>query len=181
MKNVWISLIACFMLMTTWFAFPSTSEACSCVQPPPPEEELAHSKAVFRGKVLRVERVKVPLNEDFPSEVNVVTFEVNRIWKGPLDSQLLVYTELDSASCGYSFSVGREYVVYAQGEEDLTTSICSRTADVKTADLTALGDGKAPAKTVTIEENNSFSFLKMSIGAGLLLGVILLFLKRRVS
>ncbi len=55
-----------------------------------------------------------------------------------------VNTEKDSTTCGYAFSIGNAYLVYAHGEKDnLQVSLCSRTqrlVDVRSEELAALGE-----------------------------------------
>jgi hypothetical protein len=71
---------------------------------------------------------------------------VDRIWKGAHCGTVTVQTASDSAACGYSFEVGRTYLVYAFKEGGLSTNICTRTRVIEEAseDLAALG---APEKT----------------------------------
>jgi hypothetical protein len=73
-----------------------------------------------------------------------VTFRVNTVWKGPQHTTLTVTTAQDSASCGYGFKGGENYLVYAGGfEDDLQVNLCSRTQLLSGAqeDLVALGEG----------------------------------------
>jgi hypothetical protein len=59
---------------------------------------------------------------------------------------VVVYTGWGGGDCGYEFQVGSSYLVYAGGQTDLGTSICSRTADLghAQADLAVLGPGTVP-------------------------------------
>jgi len=118
------------------FAIQQTAFACSCVPPPPPVEALEQSDAVFSGKVLKVER-------DESGFGKIVTLRMLRSWKGIQARTVRISTADNSAACGYGFEVGRKYLVYAHGEEELHTNICTRTRRLENAgdDLDALGPG----------------------------------------
>ena len=126
---------------------PNRAFACSCVPPGSPSEELARSTAVFSGKVIDV--VEVPIDSGdfglFP--MFEVTVKVSRVWKGPLRRTLVITTPMSSASCGYHFEEGQEYLIYVDEFEDrLTVFLCSRTQLLSAADedLSVLGAGKVP-------------------------------------
>lgn len=117
----------------------SLAIACSCL-PRTPQQTFESSQAVFAGQVVQVNQ---PGNRE---EVRV-SFKVSRVWKGNLTPQLQVGTSSSSASCGYNFQKGEEYLVYASSEESkLKTGLCSGTKPLSTAqaDLAALGEGKTP-------------------------------------
>jgi hypothetical protein len=71
---------------------------------------------------------------------------VDRAWKGVNKGTARVFTSSQSAACGYRFSKGHTYLVYASGNSRgrLSTNICSRTKRLKDAreDLDQLGAGK---------------------------------------
>ncbi len=76
------------------------------------------------------------------------TFAVTRVWKGINQPTVVVVTPASSASCGFAFVQGQEYLVYASEiEGQLQTILCSRTALITMAgeDLAALGAGSAPS------------------------------------
>ncbi|WP_235973639.1 hypothetical protein [Peribacillus faecalis] len=133
---------------------PSTSYACSCAEPGPVEEELERSAAVFRGEVKAV--VDEKAGNAFQSSADRIAYiiKVDKIWKGIQETEVVVYSERDSASCGFNFAEGQEYLIYAnQSGDELHVIICSRTADLFSAeeDLSILGEGEKPTKSVTIE------------------------------
>ena len=113
---------------------------CKCAPPPPPQKALTGATAVFSGKVLKIERAA-------PQRYSV-TFKVGAIYKGVKTTKVDVATATNSAACGVNFTVGKSYLVYCYGKDDLATNICTRTKPLKQAkeDLKALGKGKAPAK-----------------------------------
>jgi hypothetical protein len=76
-----------------------------------------------------------------------VLFEVTNTWKGVNETQVRVYTATNSASCGFNFNLGDEYLVYASGDKSrLITGLCDRTTHISKAakDLDVLGEGLQP-------------------------------------
>jgi hypothetical protein len=111
--------------------------ACSCVQPAPPLQARDQSQTVFAGAVAAVEPGKDGL---------LVTFDVAQSWKGPVGPRLTLATSGSSASCGFEFVPGEEYLVYGYAQDgQLHTGLCTRTAPLANAgdDLAALGPGVA--------------------------------------
>ena len=81
-----------------------------------------------------------------PREVTVPTiyvqFRVLTVWKGVEEPLLWVRTNLDSRACGYDFTIGRSYLVYAtESSGSLWTGVCGRTEAESHAkeDIDALG------------------------------------------
>lgn len=123
-KYLYISLALAMFL----FASAERSFACSCVFSAEPvkkqvEEAFLSSEAVFSGEVVEIN--ESPTNKyDF-----IVKFKVAQVWKGEAVTEMTINTSKDSAMCGYSFEVGKKYLVYANGKQDrLATSNCSRTS-----------------------------------------------------
>jgi hypothetical protein len=86
-----------------------------------------------------------------------VTLRGSAVWKGP-EQQIVRFTTpvADGISCAHPFEEGREYLVYANGEQDLRVGGCSETKQLSgaDADLALLGnsgekpkDGGAPSDT----------------------------------
>jgi hypothetical protein len=125
---------------------PPASPRCSCIPPVPPREALGQADAVFAGRVVSVTERREG-GPAFPGrpylEVRIVP---ERRWKGAAGDTVTVATSDNSASCGYAFEQGRDYLVYAGGEDALRVFICSRTRPLADAaeDVAALG---APATT----------------------------------
>lgn len=133
---------------------PGRAFACSCVPSPPPAEAAGQSQAVFSGTVVTV-GTQPAGQAGMPV---LVTFDLKETWKGPNGPQLTLGTSGSSASCGYEFVTGEEYLVYATIQDgQLTTSLCSRTAPLADAgvDLAALGPGTAPNTGVTGPEGGA--------------------------
>jgi hypothetical protein len=127
---------------------PCVAFACSCLPSPSVAASLSESAAVFSGTVTKVEG---PQGQNINSADPVtVTFAVQKVWKGAAEAQLIVTTARDSASCGYNFELGQDYLVYANqndgGGPALSVNLCSRTTILPQAasDLAALGEGQTP-------------------------------------
>ena len=121
--------------------------ACSCAEPGTPSAELASSSAVFAGRV--VSREVFPIYEDLISTADptLIEFDVSVVWKGTIGRTMYVTTVAGSVSCGYRFTRGAEYIVYASPGGEQTVSRCSRTRllDDAEEDLAELGEGHPPA------------------------------------
>jgi hypothetical protein len=137
------SLMLLLIFIGTFTVGARVALACTCVPPPSPTEAREDAAAVFSGKVVQIKRHKPA--EDIFGGVEVV-FRVDRAWKGVNKGTARVFTSSQSAACGYRFSKGHTYLVYASGNSRgrLSTSICSRTKRLKDAreDLDALAAGK---------------------------------------
>lgn len=115
------------------------SYACSCAQRSP-EERFDSADAVFAGQVVDKNQI--------PNGYNVV-FNVYRYWKGlsENDKVVAVWTVSSSASCGYEFQEGEEYLAYASnGGGSLEVGLCGGTQPLAGADneLAILGAGTVP-------------------------------------
>jgi hypothetical protein len=139
------------------FAGPQPAWACSCMMPPQPPQSFADAAAVFSGRVTGISNpVQLPLVPQIlntwaswtgsPAPYNFydrqVTFAVSDSWKGVESTTVTVETGQGGADCGYVFSTGQQYVVYAHSFQGaaLQTNICTRTAALSNAaaDLTYL-------------------------------------------
>ena len=125
---------------------------------------------MFAGKVVRL---YIPPRRSIGSADPVnVTFRVDAVWKGPMQNILRVTTAREGISCGYSFEMGVEYLVYARGiATELRVSKCSRTQQLPASDedLVALGEGIAPP--------DSPPFLRMLGLGAILAGLIFMVIK----
>ena len=135
-KFIYIS----FALVIFLFAAAEKSYACSCMVSADPvkkqiQEAFTSSDAVFSGEVIEI--------KDVPDEYKVVVkFKVVKSWKSAAGKEITVSTMRDSAMCGYSFEMGKTYLVYGSGsKESFSTTNCSRTAM-----YSANGDAKYFAK-----------------------------------
>ena len=103
--------------------------ACSCF----PQEDIsiekqvkdAYQKAssVFVGEVVQI--IKKP-------DVYSVRFRVEKTWNKTFQKEIIVSTAKESSLCGYTFEVGKKYLVFAsENNNNLMTNICTRTASVQ--------------------------------------------------
>ena len=139
MKRLMLSLF----FIATSIVGAEVAHGCTCVPPQSPAEERERAAAVFSGKVNQIKKTKAA--DDIFGGVEVV-FRVDKAWKGARKRTVSVFTSSQSAACGYSFSNGLTYLVYASADSSgrLSTNICSRTKRLKDAreDLDELGTGK---------------------------------------
>jgi hypothetical protein len=137
--------------------------ACSCATPGSPDEAMRNAQAVFTGTVTKITPTSrlnfsdlvrdwlrfSPAMYGLPDALTV-SLAVSGSWKGVTTTPVVVGTGFGGGDCGYSFTTGQAYLVYAYGSGDsLTTHICSRTAEVSQAatDLAYLQN--QPALSVT--------------------------------
>ena len=195
MKKKWIHIITSFVMVVSltllFFNYsPSTSYACSCAVPESVKVELEKSSAVFSGKVLGILDKKKFNSIQSSGDELAVLFEVDEAWKGINQTQVIVYTSRDSASCGFEFT-SNEYLVYANKYDgELRVSLCSRTTLLSLAqeDLNELSLGDKPTEEVKIELNDaekesvfSANFIIISSSIFVLLIVAAIYIIRRVE
>ncbi len=132
---------------------PAQVQACSCVEPGTPSEELEKFSAVFAGRVVSVQHSFDPDAGSVVREAEdrtTVGFEVSAVWKGTVHEDMYITTPPTGGSCGFTFVEGEEYIVYGHDSNyddgGYTVGICSRTAllGLAQADLDAFGEGQAP-------------------------------------
>lgn len=151
----WLQIVILITISSILFIVqPQSSYACSCAQISSVEDALHMKTAVFSGKVVKVnenEKGKKVISSADPVEI---TLEVDRVWKGEVGRSQIVYTAIGEESCGFTFQMGNEYVVYAHsktsnGNEQLETHLCDRTGLLAAAsdDLEILGEGMLPSNT----------------------------------
>ncbi len=140
------------MLSFVWFLGSAGQVfACKCAVPGSPTEEIEKFAAVFAGKVFLIQHSYDPEGKSVTREDrSTIGFAVSTVWKGAVHEIMYITTPPTGGSCGYTFTEGEEYIVYASdshyGDDSYTASICSRTALLSAAqtDIDALGEGSAP-------------------------------------
>ena len=93
---------------------PPIRAYAQCIEFDRPAKLFALSDLVFVGTVLTSEPTGV---EGDHVIVSIATFRLERSWKGRLDREVRVGSDL-------SFEVGRKYVVFAAGKPLSTTILC---------------------------------------------------------
>jgi hypothetical protein len=87
--------------------------ACECFAVDPAKAPLGKYRAIFAGTVQSVKEVDVS-SAGSSFRLKLVSFRVERVWKGARGVQRTVYTGLGGADCGIDFQPGRRYVVTAE-------------------------------------------------------------------
>jgi hypothetical protein len=161
---------------------PDCASACSCAAlPGTPQEILSRSKAVFSGEVVEFDKPPPATTMIEGTMMSMMggggpeataTLRVSEVWKGPRQQTMTVTTEADSGmGCGYPFEEGREYLVYATGN-DPSVGLCSETKPLSEADadLEALGEGQKPEDVGVLSDTSGGLSAPAGVGlAGLAL------------
>lgn len=125
-------------------ALPQLASACSCVALQP-AEYLQQADAVFTGTVEAID-IRQPPGGSLLDRTYRARVRVERIYKGNVGQSAVVETGEGGGLCGFSFTVGRTYLVYAKGTANnaLTTNLCAGTTDLANASshLASLGEGR---------------------------------------
>ena len=134
---------------------------CMCGDKPTVAEARRAARIVFLGKVIASEYELVAANRNAKEAREELTarFRVERVWKGNLEREVVLFTEqyqapdfsISVVNCAYQFIVGKRYVIYAgfsSSDQKPRALYCSRTSEVEKAreDLRLLGRGKKPRK-----------------------------------
>ncbi len=184
-----LTILAVVMMAFANFVVSTTPVfACSCIAPPPPQEAREQSAAVFAGTVTNID---APQGEIISSADPVgITFDVTDVWKGEVSETQTITTPRDSASCGYAFEMGMDYLVYAyEGEDGLQTNLCSRTTllTAEVEDLDALGDSSR-SEIGGADSSTTSNLLPTALLAGLaglailaLVAVVVIFSRRNTT
>lgn len=127
-------------------AIPS-ARACSCAERSF-EELAAAADAIFEARVGSIE----------PGEAGAlrVRLDVVQTWRDADSEQVEVRTAASPATCGYSFEIGRSYLVLASRSEDgLRVSLCGGTRPMEDAsdERLSLGSGVIPVDVVDEPES----------------------------
>lgn len=124
-------------------SIPRLAAACSCTNNLTLQQEFDYASVVFSGRVLAI--------EPDPFGTLVVVLAPLQRWKGPLWSPQRIVTGVDPGVCGFPFTVGEDYLVFANGGSYGVaghaefTHLCSRT--ILLADCTYLSQLPPPLAT----------------------------------
>ena len=152
-----IKLLTVFLLIFPFVVNLSatSSYACSCIQPGTAVEEMEKSDFVFSGKVLDIQDQNANAYSQSSADLLEAQFKVSNTWKGVNETEVLVHTERESASCGFNFIIDEEYLVFGnENDGKIRVSLCSKTAVLSdaAAELKELGEGQKPSEVVNIKE-----------------------------
>ena len=151
MKKLFLLL---FVVGSLLFINTPLVNACSCIVPDSQLDLLEISDAVFLGRVLDIDR-------KFEGYGYSVKFEVEKYWKGIFENNVIIGTGFGGGDCGYRFENGEDYLVYAYGDNTLSTNSCSRTKLLASAqdDLRELGEGNLPTNSGSNYVPQIFNFV----------------------
>jgi hypothetical protein len=114
--------------------------ACQCMRIGEACQAAWTSDAVFVGRVINIS--SFIQHEDFGAfRQNRVTLAVTETFNGPTSKSFEIVTGMGNGDCGFPFTKGQDYLVYASKEAGKwSSSICSRTQrlDHATSDLSYL-------------------------------------------
>ncbi|GMK37019.1 hypothetical protein PCCS19_00720 [Paenibacillus sp. CCS19] len=138
-----VLMLAAMLIVTIVFPLVGAERvyACSCASYPDIGYELDSRSAVFAGEVSTIDTVSRGDGLVSSADPVMVTFEVNKVWKGTVEKETVVRTVRDEASCGYTFSLGSSYLVFADKEEGVVrTGLCTGTQPLNDAVVQQLDD-----------------------------------------
>jgi hypothetical protein len=122
-------LLPAFLVLASCL-YPSSADACSCISSGPPCQAFFQSDVVFVGTVRSITAASNTESDSHPFERRVVAFAVERALRG-IEGSILnldVRTGMGGGDCGFAFTAGERYVVYAYRRRGvLITVSCSRT------------------------------------------------------
>ena len=152
---------------------PDCASACTCAAiggspQQRAERALKESSAVFAGEVVDHKRGDT-IWGGVPS--TTVSFRVSEVWKGPKRETLEVSTPSQGIACGYSFSEGPKYLVYA--DDKMIVDVCGETKPVSEASelVEALGNGETPGEGGGVLVDTSGGFPPLGLVGMIGLGV----------
>ena len=109
MKRLAHILLAMAVMLPAWpgFGVPRPAHACSCVPDLQPDDPRWN--AVFLGRAIEF---RDSGDRSTPGPAISVTFDVVQVWRGDIKHKQEVVTSGSSASCGYDFENGKQYLVH---------------------------------------------------------------------
>jgi hypothetical protein len=100
-----------FVVLGLVISVPSL--ACTCMETPSAREGLGRSSLVFRGTVVKSDKL-VERSEMLRRQRYAVTLKVIEYWAGNPGKEVTLYDLDPGTDCmGFGFLVGREYLVFA--------------------------------------------------------------------
>lgn len=116
---------------------------CECLMHRSSQDALRSADAAFLGRIIASRDTVLTLGTGRGAPYVIITFRVERRWKGPATEQIEVLTAFHSAACGTSFSRHEPYLVFAHrnAQHLLVTTSCdfNRPQTEAKGDIRALG------------------------------------------
>ncbi len=133
MTSRWLGVMLAAILLLASFA--DDALACSCPLSGPPCQAAWTADVVFSGTVRALDRIEGSA-ADWLFERVRVTFVVDQGYINAPSGVVEVATGSGGGDCGYHFTVGKRYLVYAwkRPSAGLVTGICSRTRPIDEAE-----------------------------------------------
>jgi hypothetical protein len=127
------ALSVTFLVALAALATPATAEACSCMAPGPPCQQVWESPLVFAGTVIEVDQ---PPGAFAPRRVR---FKIIEAFRGTEQGEIDIHLRGGGGgSCDPAFRMGESWLVYGhnrwEGGPGWTASSCSRTRLLDAAD-----------------------------------------------
>ncbi|MGC5009932.1 hypothetical protein ACLQ2R_04125 [Streptosporangium sp. DT93] len=162
MRHRFVTVLLAVVVAVTVVAVPGTACACSCVSSRA-SEQVERATVVFTGTVVAVRQA--PASTIGPPPPIVYAFRADRVYKGEGQvgaGGIEVASEKDEATCGYSFTVGSRYLVFASDRSGnlagkdpgvpLSTTLCDGNRQVRPGDGPLRGrDGVDAGETLPEE------------------------------
>lgn len=136
-----LALFTAAILTSGPSALPPSTVPCTCIDVPL-EEHIGKTDVVFSGMVVAQDTVEVHYLPTEYSSTFLTKIEVRNTilsqgaYKGAVSDTVNVFTAASDIACGYSFTVGNTYLIYAYiyiRDGVLSTSICSATKPLANA------------------------------------------------
>ena len=124
--------------------------ACTCAGTPSPCVAAGRAQAVFVGQVVDIAAIDsgAPSNAPSGPYYRRVSLKVTEALRGTLDATVVVFTGSGGGDCGYGFSTGKSYLIYAYQAKtgQLTTNSCTRTRQATSGAAGEIKELRALAK-----------------------------------
>ena len=137
-RSIWLAVASALLV---WFAV-ERAHACSCAETDEPLEEAVERYEVVALGIVTSMQLHFTVTDEVARYLNKsITLRVRKSWKGDVEPEMRFNTAFDSASCGYPFQLGHQYLVFLSRTtpETLVTSICSPTTDRWSGPVDVLG------------------------------------------
>ena len=151
--------IACILFSALFGSLGNATPAfaCSCVETTS-AEQFNDASAIFVG-------IPVSISED--GEQRSIDFDVSESRKGTVANHINVTTGSGDADCGFNFEIGKEYIVYTDGQEQLSTSICTGTslltATAQDNEIAFTGNPGLPTTESSVRDNSIIPFVIVAL------------------
>ncbi|NMO16574.1 hypothetical protein HPC49_28955 [Pyxidicoccus fallax] len=140
-----------FIAVAAACALPSAAQACSCERP---SGDLHTQLRTARENAVAIYRARVTAVDPAAFDGKAAV-EVLEVFKGPVKpGERLDLPSGGRGACTIAFKAGKEYLMYAQGKDATSVSLCSRTHSVTPgteSELAWLRTGKLPPLPVALQ------------------------------